>query len=886
MAESLHDVLETQLLMTRPDLAGHQRAVQAIWATLHERDRILSATMRRLVVALEQWIEAGAGEAGAADVVVLVRQVVRSTQPVRMNASHWHALNERAQVSGLFGIPQADGTLLVQAQAWRPTWLSDAARIDELELRRPPEPSTGDGMLYAMSSAADHPWSTYQSAAQKAAVDCWLFAAPGSTTLVTLPTGGGKSLCALLPPWFTTRGGRHTRGTTLVVVPTVALALDQERQAQPYFRDAVDEWSRPISRTGDTSSADRRAIEAALRDGRLPIIYTSPESLLGSRLYDVCLNAARDGLITRFVIDEAHLIQTWGVGFRPEFQLLASYRRQLLKASHGTLRTLLLSATVGEQGRQTLEHLFAERGKLVVIQANRLRPEIGYWFNIAANFAERQERVLEALNYLPRPLILYVTRPQDAREWELKLRAQGYRRVAAFTGETHADERRQLIDRWNRNQIDMMVASSAFGLGVDKSDVRAVVHATLPENIDRFYQEVGRGGRDGFSATSLLCTVFNQNIQANDIGLAVSLQPRLITFDKALPRWLAMKDSSTRQAGWRWIDRDATPHGSDMPRSETNREWNDHLLLLMQRAGLIEIADAPPPREQEGEWVARLPIRVLDPEVFNNPETARDRFEAERGKEKESADRDRRRLMDLLKAYNHGTADHCLACEFAEVYEDVRLACGGCPWCRAQGIEPYSASLDAQIEMRVTLRRAVSSEVALDNALRMKLNTWSALNVTWEGSPTTNALAEHFSLIIDLVQAGIQQVIYPAELLDEPVRLEQLLSGLAKPSAHTLPQLHRLIPAKWVITDNYPLFPLATAVIYPTEDLAADQLFKALKRARAQGISFAGTVNVIHSSLFLASEGKHFLEHVDGLKEPLERVRELLRANVGNIDLF
>ena len=179
-------------------------------------------------------------------------------------------------------------------------------------------------------------------------------------------------------------GRRHSQGTTLVVVPTVALALDQERQAAEFFPRAAGEYSRPISRTGDTTPEERRAIEAALRDGRLPVIYTSPEFSTGSCLYDVCLQASRAGLITRFVIDEAHLIVSWGAGFRPEFQLLAAYRRKLLQASGGQLRTLLLSATVDDRGRELIEDQFSERGRLVVVEANRLRPEIGYWLSFAA----------------------------------------------------------------------------------------------------------------------------------------------------------------------------------------------------------------------------------------------------------------------------------------------------------------------------------------------------------------------------------------------------------------------------------------------------------------------------------------------------------------------
>lgn len=886
MSDSLRIALEEELTLSRPEAARFDHAFKASRPALDERSRVLGATAQRLLPALSEWLGSGAGAQGQSDVVVLLRQLVRGLQPTRINSSHWEAMRTRAETAGLIGTPLDDGTVLVRAQPWRAIWLDHSGLIDQIARRDLPEESVGDGMLYAMSEAAGAPWTAYRSDAQKAAVDCWTFAAPGSTTLVTLPTGGGKSLCAFLPPWFETRGGRNPHGTTLVVVPTVALAFDQERQARHFFRESIGDLSKPISRTGDTLPEDRRAIETAVREGRLPIIFTSPESLLSSRLYDVCLGAARDGLITRFVIDEAHLVHTWGAGFRPEFQLLASYRHRLLSASQGKLRTLLLSATVGEQGRLTLEKLFSEPGKLVVIQANRLRPEIGYWFNISNNETTRRERVLEALAYLPRPLILYVTRPDQAGKWEEVLRQNGYSRIATFTGETNTELRRRLMRQWDGNQIDVVIATSAFGLGVDKGNVRSILHATLPENIDRFYQEVGRGGRDGYSSVSLMCAVFNRDRENNDIPLAYSLQPRLITYKRALPRWGAMINGSIREGDVRWVDRDVVPPGTDILPSELNRDWNDHLLLLMQRAGLITIADAPPPRERDGEWLARVPIRVLDPMVYNDPELAWNRIEQYREEEKESAKRARDRLIGLVKGYSSGKANHCLASEFAGVYDDVGHACGGCPWCRANGIEPYTSRLEMKVAFPTALRRAVSGEGQLDEVLRSRMGGWRALNVTWSGAQTMGALAVHVGLIPILVQAGVQQIIYPKELLDEATRRVQVLSALASSNPHKPPVLHRLVPDSWVVHEGYPLFPLATAVIYSPDARAADELFRSLERGRANGVVFPATVNVVHFSLYLASAGKFFLEHVDGLTEPIGRAQELLSASEQDIELF
>jgi len=878
MDDDLKSLVDALLLTSNPDFAAIAQTLRHRQKELKDKALILNQVLFRLTMALDPSRNGGA--ISTADAVVLIRQLIRAGGPVALHSTWWEKLQAQAESSGLVGYPDGFDRIQVFALPWESNELQHTELIDCFERRTDDETCLGDGMVYSMSTSAGLAWTTYRSGAQKAAVDCWSFAPPGATMLGILPTGGGKSLCTMLPPWFGSRGGRRSQGTTLVVVPTVALALDQEKQAGRFFAQAVGELSKPISRTGDTSPDERLAIEAALRDGQLPIIYTSPESLLNSRLHDVCLNAASAGLITRFVIDEAHLIASWGIGFRPEFQQLAAYRRRLLEASGGRLRTLLLSATISESTRGLIEYLFAEPGKLVVVQANRLRPEIGYWFKIAHAEPSRQRLVLEALRFLPRPLILYVTRPEQARRWLNTLQLHGYRRLGEFSGNTDADTRRMLIKRWDNNEIDIMVATSAFGLGVDKSDVRAIVHATLPENIDRFYQEVGRSGRDGYSATSLICAVYNQK-QDNDVNLVYGLQPKLITLEKALPRWRSMIDHAVAENDVRWLDRDVTPHGRhDMLQSERNREWNDHLLLLMHRAGLIDIVDAPPPRAgEDGTFLNRIPVRILDDAVFNAPEGALTKIEPFREEEKENAQRAARGIIDLVSTYARGQAEMCLATEFAQLYNDVQDACGGCPVCRERDELPYCPPLRFTVDYPLALQRAVESGMPLDPLLGKRLGAWRTLNITWRGPRTLAGLLRCAELIPDLVRSGVQQVVYPEELLDEPSIRDRIVWALAQPDPLRPPQFHRLIPEEWVVEDAYPLFPLTTAVIYPTDDTRADRLFRSLRQLQRNGIELPGLINVIPEGLYLASEGKQFVEHVDGLTESAEKLQELLQGS-------
>ena len=254
------DLLQSQMLSSEPNWTFVRQAVYADHSSADARERVLASIVGRLCSTLQNqyWV----------DTVPLLRQILRITGGLRISTKLWKELRPHAEASGIIGLVEIDHVEL-SARPWQSTWLEHSQKIDYFERRSSTPPALGDGILNAM-----HPsWTNYRSEAQKAAVDAWLFAPPGSTTLVTLPTGGGKSLCTIMPAWFELRGGRVNSGTTIVVVPTVALALDQQKQARTFFKGSVP----PESRTGANTLYERRDIEASLRDGRLPILYTSPE---------------------------------------------------------------------------------------------------------------------------------------------------------------------------------------------------------------------------------------------------------------------------------------------------------------------------------------------------------------------------------------------------------------------------------------------------------------------------------------------------------------------------------------------------------------------------------------------------------------------------------
>ena len=331
---------------------------------------------------------------------------------------------------------------------------------------------------------------------------------PGATVLVVLATGTGKSLVGTLRSLLV--GGE----VTVVVVPTVSLAVDQEEQLRSHLRRRrLPDADERFAFHGGLSTADRAAMYERLREGRQRVVFTSPEALTRT-LGRVLEQVAASGRLGHFVVDEAHMVAAWGGEFRPDYQLLSAYRRKLLGLcpENRRFRTVLMTATASVQDVQVLEQLFVdEGGSLAVVGAPSLRPELSFLVAQAPDEPTRLERVLEAVRSLPRPLFVYTTKTDDVATVRAALRETGITRVVSVTGEASEEERRAAVDALRQEgergpKADVAVGTSAFGLGIDVPDVRAVVHACLPESLDRYYQEVGRAGRDGRTALGLLVT--------------------------------------------------------------------------------------------------------------------------------------------------------------------------------------------------------------------------------------------------------------------------------------------------------------------------------------------------------------------------------------------
>lgn len=608
------------------------------------------------------------------DLAVHLRQYIFA---FKRNVEISELLIQRLQpVASKCGIEFYSGTAAVSNDL--PGWFEHPDRLNDsygLVPRRRNNQVIGDGILYSMTG-----YTHYQSAFQKQLVQASLDMQPGDTLIASLPTGGGKSLIGLMPAFLNTRGGELSGGTveasglTIVVVPTVALALDQRKSAREYFDGLTDECCRPQAYRGGMPEHERQLILQSVEKGTLPVLYTNPESLMHGQLADVIMASTSRGHVTRLVIDEAHIIVDWGNHFRPDFQFLASFREKLLRLSKGKLMTVLMSATLTEWSVRVLRELYGEEGKITEIRCDALRPEPTYFVSHHRDSHVRYKRVTQMLGYLPRPAILYVNTKEDAAQWRKQLREQGYRSVAIFTGDATDEERKALLDQWNSDQIDIMVATTAFGMGVDKPDVRTIIHACLPESFNRYYQEVGRGGRDGFASIGWL------NYTPEDTKVIRGITSKsTISVEILVERWETMyaQLEQTDRSDEFWIDLFLQPPRLQHTESgDTNQGWNASIVLLMQRHGILDVLEVN--TDYSGQKARRkVRIKIIEFYVVGDPALLSERVKPDRDQERQRVSQ---QLSEILQ-YAELPENNCIADYLTATYLYSASVCGGCPSC-------------------------------------------------------------------------------------------------------------------------------------------------------------------------------------------------------------
>lgn len=702
------------------------------------------------------------------DLAVLIRQIIRiETErqggvPVTLRVpikEPWPSRNLWEEMN-ITIIAEREHELLLQAVPWQPAWLEGAKETSPeiplfaAHMRNQMKTATGDFFLNLMGR------KTYRSIGQKQAVRSIFTADNDATLVVNLPTGSGKSLCAQLPALLLTK----TLGTVIVIVPTVALAIDQERAVKSFVKHATAYYS------SASREAENQEIRKRIMDGTQRIVFTSPESVLHS-LHIPLLTAAQKGLLKMMVIDEAHIVNMWGDGFRSSFQELAGFRRMLLRKGVQEFRTILLTATLTESCLNTLEALFAGPGEFRIVSAVHLRPEPAYWFKYCADKEERQRYMSEVFRFLPRPLILYTTEVKDAHNWAILLREWGYNRLAVMTGETPNDQRERIIADWHHQKLDVMVATSAFGLGMDQSEVRTVIHACVPENLDRYYQEVGRGGRDGCASLSLVMYT------DEDIETAEGMNRKiLIGIDRGHQRWKRMFERNQELSEGRYrvpitVTPSDEPDDIDMT-SDENMAWNIRTLTLMSRAGLLELDWDDTPFEPTDHSSYRA-VRI-----FNHKHLLKETWEAFVSKYRIETKNDQKEQLGLMMKLLEGTI--CSSTLFSNIYRInaregypqrasvmVSRACGGCPACRRSGQLPYAGEPRPQAVRWSHSANEIStllSERYLNCEGKMALTYPSSLQSSWISSNDKRKWIRLFRWFVD---QGIRHFVLPSFWLEE-----------------------------------------------------------------------------------------------------------------------
>ena len=317
----------------------------------------------------------------------------------------------------------------------------------------------------------------------------------GEDALGILPTGGGKSLCYQLPSLFLPHA-------VVVVSPLISLMKDQQ--------DKLEDRAIPVAKLDSTLSvqAERDAVET-IRDGEPELVYVTPERLE----QDECLSMLRRTGVSLMVIDEAHCVSQWGHDFRPAYLAIREAVRAL-----GRPPVLALTATAtADVAADILKQLDIPKAR--VVNLGSYRPNLIYEVRRTVNEVEKLQHLTGLLRGLKDgPALVYVATIRQAVDLFGLLREAGFE-AGCYHGKMPAKERHRTQQDFMEDRLGIVVATKAFGLGIDKPNLRMVVHYTLPDSIESYVQESGRAGRDGKPAWGiLLYRLEDRRVQAYFLG--------------------------------------------------------------------------------------------------------------------------------------------------------------------------------------------------------------------------------------------------------------------------------------------------------------------------------------------------------------------------------
>lgn len=315
----------------------------------------------------------------------------------------------------------------------------------------------------------------------------------GRDTLALMPTGGGKSLCFQVPALM-------NEGICIVVSPLIALIQDQVEQLK----------RRGISAIGIFSGMHKNQIDIALDNciyGDVKFLYVSPERLQTT----IFIERVKQMKVNLLAVDEAHCISQWGHDFRPPYMKIAEFRKII-----PNVPLIALTATATKEVKEEIQTRL-EMNSPTIFQQSFARENLSY---SAFKEEDKESRLIKILQNVQGSSVIYVRNRRRTQEVSDLLNKNNITTTFYHAG-LSADERSKRQANWIKNQVRVIVATNAFGMGIDKPDVRTVIHLDLPDTLEAYYQEAGRAGRDGEKAYAV--ALFNQvdvenlakNIQQN-----------------------------------------------------------------------------------------------------------------------------------------------------------------------------------------------------------------------------------------------------------------------------------------------------------------------------------------------------------------------------------
>lgn len=688
--------------------------------------------------------------------------------------------------------------------------IENRARKIQYDLRTSP-------FVYALTG-----FFRYKSMEQKLAVSGALKSPDGYTTLIAMLTGGGKSLVTQ------TIAYQKENGLTLVIVPTISLMIDQERNAKKNIRsDVSDEIFSYYSGKDLTSFYD------ALKRKRARLLFVSPEALMkNQKLRETLLQSNAEHYIKNLIIDEAHIVIEWGASFRVDYQCLDSFQRNLL-IENQELRTFLMSATYSKDTVQQLRHFYSDGEKWIEIRCDRLRREPRYSIIKASSYIDRRRKLEVLAAILPRPMIIYVNSPETASKVQKHLQECGITNTHTFTGLTPNKERERLIAQWANQDFDLMIATCAFGVGVDKKDVRTVLHLYVPENPNKYYQEAGRGGRDGLPCLGVMLYT------EEDVNTAFQRMQKVLTTDKLSGRWFSMLHSQKtvrNKYGEILIDTSIKPDYNDKDGffsdvSDIDISWNVYVLLLLRRNYLIDILDVS---YQENRYIFK--IRLCEHEIGAPSEEATARFENIRTSEWTQILRE----FDLMRNALRHVGRECWSEMFNEVYNLTEAYCSGCDH-HNEIVNEESTRMPLLLKLpALNLCRTYTVNEMMDGADEMLV--------------IANA-SEQMALTQKMLKSGIENIVFP----QNSITLEQSMQYETANRACLLMNLNEFFDfcsrGQYYVSGSILLF-------LPEEEYSVLRILEAVHRLRSSLQS--KIILVASEDYLLAKRGKRLSELVDG----------------------